>query len=415
MTKRMLVATILLAIALEAPLLAVGGLSGDTEINLEINPNAGLFETLDTSLRVGFTIGGLAFNIDTILLVSGIWPWQVFSVAGSIGAYDVKAHTLFGGTGEYLYGEWIAMMRLSGLELEIHGAQMGSAILGGPANGWAVRGVAFAEPFEFVGTIEFGAQIEDDDNGGIDIVHAMTGLRQHFSTDPRTLGGGGFTGFKCEATRLGFCCTREINAEVYFTCAGFDHASLVVEELHIQDIAWLGIDAALEFQQDAKTLTVSPHFVLRKTVCLSLCADLALVSSTELSGFKLYGVEMVCELGPVTVRKVSVFIPSDACILTEEFGGDVVKIAEALANGWSYYPDYWELLSIGHAKPGYCQGEFTFLANVYFGKDSAQLFDCAMLHVETDIPFSDRLGLSLGAEIEESGVTWLSLGIDLSW
>jgi hypothetical protein len=348
------------------------------------------------------------------------WVWQGFTATWNQIPFDVYGHMLFGGTtADYLYSEWIAEFLFGALFVEFHGAYLGSVVLGGPAAGWAVRASGMMGPFDLTSVTEFSAHIEDDDFAGITIVHALTGLERHYSTDPRPYSTDGcapsFTGQKLTVGLFDICNCAEIEAELYITCDGFSYASLSAADIATPQVPWLAMDAELVFELETKTLTVAPRLELGDILCFTLYGELDLVSSTQIGGFVFPALELVCELGPVTIREVSLFDLCAMALTTEAYGSRVVDIADALANGWDYYPDYWEMLSIAYGGDACCEGEFTFLLNVYFDEASASLFDWAMTYARVHITMGEQLGFTFAMKATEAGAEYIAFGMDFSW
>jgi len=416
MIKRILAVAVLAVGIFGLTLYGVGEVSGEFSFWSEFDPLVGQFDELDTGLNLTYTLGDVAFGSDSVVVLPVIWVWHGFQATWSRGGLDFEANLLFGGsTAEYLYSEWILDLVFSGVLVEIHGGWLGDAVLGGPADGWAIRASGTVGPFDITSVTEFGAHIEDDGFAGITIVHALTGLERHYSTDPRALGGGGFTGQKVTIGLFDFCCADRTEADLYITSAGFGHASFSATDITTPKLPWLSLDAELVFQLETKTLAIEPSLELGDTACFTLYGALGLTSMTQISGITFPAIELVCELGPVTIRDVSLFDLNEMALSTEAYGGRVVNVADALANGWDYYPDYWEMFSIAYAGAACCEGEHTFLVNVYFDVNSTSLFDWAMTYVRADAPFGEQLRFTFAMKAGEAGAEYVAFGIDLSW
>ena len=423
MMKRML-AVAMLGVAIFGltafAILYVPEITGTFSFWTEFDPVVGQFDAFDLDMDVAYTIGTFEVVSDTTLVMPAIWVWQGFTGTWTTGSIDTYGHMLFGGsTADYLYGEWIAELTFGAIFFEIHGAYLGSSVLGGPAGGWAVRGSGVIGAFDLTSVTEFGAHIEDGDFAGITIVHALTGLERHYSTDPRPYSVDGcstnFTGQKLTVGLFDICNCAEIEAELYITCKGFSYASLSAADIKTPQLPWLAMDAELVFELETKTLTVAPRLELGDILCFTLYGELDVATSTQFGGFVFPALELVCELGPVTVREVSILDLCEMCLTTEGYGSRVVDVANALANGWDYYPDYWEMLSIAYGGDACCEGEFTFLLNVYFDEDSASLFDWAMTYARVHIPMGEQLGFTFALKATELGAETIAFGIDFSW
>jgi hypothetical protein len=407
-------AVALLLACVAFPLVA-GTLSGETSLWIGFDPLAGGFNTLDLGLVVDYTLGVVTLSTDGLLVLPGTWVWQGFSAVGRVGGYGLTTNVLFGpSTTDYLYAEAIVDLSIAGIDLSWHAAQLSDAVLGGPADGWALRIAGSVGVLDLVSVSEFGARIEDDEFDGITIVHAATGLERHYATDP-LVPGQGFTGEKVSVRGLPFCCA-EIDASLYFTCAGFDYASFGVSGIKVDAVPWLTLDVDLTFELQTKSLVLAPRLSLGEVFCVELYSELDWdASSWLLDGIGVYGIELSCQFGPVTVRDVAVFALNRYAITTEVYGSVVERLIDAIEAGHDIYPDYWEMFSIAYRGDGCCGGEFTFLANVYFDEASASLFDWAMTHVEAAIPLADAFTFTLGMEMRPPGVDSLTFGFHLDW
>ena len=414
MMRRTAVVAVLLLVSVALPLVG-GTLSGETSLWIEFDPTAGGFDTLDLGLEVDYTLGEVVLSTDGLIVFPGTWVWQGFSAVGRIGGYALTTNVLFGpSTADYLYAEAIVELSIAGIDTAWHAAQLSDAVLGGPADGWAVRVAGSVGAFQLVSISEFGARIEDDAFDGITIVHAATGLERHYATDP-VVPGQGFTGEKVTVRGLPFCCA-EIDATLYLSCEGFQYVSFGVTGIEVERLPWLSFEAEVTFEVEEKSLSLEPGLSLGEVACVELYAELDWDAATRLlDGIGLYGIELVCTLGPVTLRDVAVFDLNRYAITTEAYGSVVERLVDAIEEGHDVYPDYWELLSIAYRGDGCCGGEFTFVANVYFDEASTSLFDWAMTHVEAAIPLSKSFTFTLATDTLAAGVESLVFGFRIDW
>jgi hypothetical protein len=405
-------ALLLASIALPVP---AGTLSGETSLWIGVDPLGGGVERLDLGLAVDYTLGAVTLSTDGLLVLPGTWVWQGFSAVGRVGGYGLTANVLFGpSTTDYLYAEAIVELSIGGIDMAWHAAQLSDAVLGGPADGWALRVAGSVGTMDLVSLSEFGARIEDEEFDGLTIVHAATGLERHYATDP-VVPGQGFTGEKVTFRGLPFGCA-EIDAGLYFTCAGFEYASFGVEGIEVGGVPWLTFDVDLTFELQTKSLVLAPSLSLGEVFCVEVYAELDWDASTlSLAGTSFYGIEVACELGPVTVRDVAVFDLSRYAITTEAYGSVVERLTDAIEDGHDVYPDYWEMLSIAYRGDGCCASDVTFLLNVYFDEASSSLFDWAMTHVEAAVPLGEGFSFTLGMETIPAGVDSLTFGFHLDW
>ena len=415
--RRRMYCTALLALSVALPLVA-GTLSGSMSLWIDYNPWYERVDALDVGFEVDYSLGEVVLSTDGLFVLPGTWVWQGFSAVGRVGGYALTTNVLFGpSTTDYLYAEAIVELSIAGIETVWHAAQLSDAVFGGPSDGWAVRIAGSVGAMDVVAISEFGARIEDDDFGGITIVHIETGEERHYVTDP-AVPGQGFTGEKLSVRGLSFGCV-DLDAALYFTCDGFDYVSFGIVGIDVGGLSWVAFDADLTFEIDEKTLTLEPGLSLGEVACIEVYAELAWDSSSlSIDGIGLYGIELVCRLGPVTVRDVAVLNPDTVLpryvITTEAYGSVIERRVDADEAGHEYYY-YWELLSIAYAGAGCCGGDLTFLANVYFWEHSSNLFGWSMTHIEAAIPLAETLSFTLGMEAYRSGIGSLAFGFRVDW
>ena len=408
------IAAVLLLVCVAAPAIA-GTLSGETSLRIGIDPIGAGLEAVDLGFAVDYTLGAVTLSTDGLLILPGTWVWQGFSAAGRFGGYGLTTNVLFGpSTTDYLYAEAIVDLSIAGIDVAWHAAQLSGAVLGGPADGWALRIAGSVGVLDLVSISEFGARIEDDDFDGVTIVHAATGLERHYATDP-LVPGQGFTGEKLSLRKLPFCCA-ELDAGLYFTCEGFQSVSFGVTGIEVGAVPWLSLDVNLTFELQTKSLVLAPKLALGEIACVDLHAELDWdAANRSIDGIGIYGIELSCELGSVTVREVAVLDLNRYAITTEAYGSVIERRVDAIEAGHSYYPDYWEMFSIAYRGDGCCGGDLTFLLNVYFDEASNSLFDWAMTHVEAAVPLADAFTFTLGMETIPAGVDSFTFGFHLDW
>ena len=414
MLKRAVLAALILALAASLAASASSGFSGGSTLWLAFNPDAGTFDAIDLELDFSYTIDDVVFSSESVIAYPGTWVWQEFSTAGDLGAYAFESNILFGAsTAEYLYAEASTSFCMGSVGFAFHAAQLGDAVLGGPEGGCAVQLSAEVLGFDLVSVTEFGARIENDNYGGISIIHIATGLEQHYTTDPRPAGEG-FTGQKLSLSRTGIFCSNLVKGTLYASCEGFEYVQLQMEGLD-SGLSFVTLDTELRFEVEEKTLAVTPGLSLGETSCVELYGRIEWdESGMAIKGIKLCGLEFICELGPVVIRDVSLFGLDEYVLTTEQFGSRVMQIDDALEAGYDFYPDYWELLSIAVMGDACC-GPYSFLANTYFSEDSDSLLDWAMLRVEASVQLAAQLGVTLSMELKPSGTDYIALGMGLDW
>ena len=139
------------------------------------------------------------------------------------------------------------------------------------------------------------------------------------------------------------------------------------------------------------------------------------ITIRDIDMISITGLEIVCQLGPVTLRDVALFGPTRG-ITTEAFGSLVLPVADILANGMDYYPDYWQMLSVVYGDVDECcGGDVTVIANAYFDDTASSLFEVAMFHIEATIPYGEDLWFTFGLEAKPTGVDWMKFSFGVSW
>ncbi len=415
MTKRALVTAAGVVVIVSLGLVAADSLSGSWDNEIALDVAGPSFEGLRSVLDLSYSWNGLAATSESELQLFG-FLWQEFGVTGNLGAFELQGNLLFGpSTGDYLYMQMIATIELAGGDVGVYFAQLSDAVLGGPAGGFAIRvGGSFGD-LDIVSTTELGAQVRDSDFSGITIVHVVSGLYRTYDTDP-LVPGNGFTGEKIVLSGLTFGCAEDTTASVYFTSDGFD--SLVLEVSGIQTtLPWLALDATLTFELQTKSLVLVPRLTLGQFACLNVYADVvtADTDNSPIEGITIYGLELSCTLGSVTLRDLSVLDPGRYAITTPAHGSVIENIADAIEQRHEYYPDYWEMLSIDVALGGCCGGSSHVALHTYFSQGSGSLFDWAMTSAEASVAFGERLELRGGVEFSAIESSHLSLGLRCSW
>jgi len=390
-------------------------LSGEMWFGLGLDDDT-LFTAFDVGMDVRYTIGGIELGSTSILTFPGLWIWQDFGARGTAGAFDWQTNVLFGpSTADYLYAEAIAAFSLGAVDIAIHGANISSAVVDGPADGGAIRLAGSIGSMDVVLISELGARIEDDDFGGMTMVHAATGLEYHFATDPIVFGQG-FTGQK--ATVGGFSLGRcdDLTATVYMSCVGFEYASFTAEGIDL-GLPWLKGDVTLSFETETKSLTLEPTIAVGTMLCLT--PYLALSTPTApyiIEDIMVVGFEFAATWNGVTVRDVTVLDSARYAITTETSGSQFMSKAMAFDKGYGIYSDYFEMLSLEVVRGGgCCGGESRFLANVYFDGQSFQLFDWGMVYTSFELPINERLHAGLAVSASQNGLELFYVTTRIRW
>jgi len=355
--------------------------------------------------------------------------WQGFGLTGSFGAFDIQGDVLFGpSTADFLYAQGIVTASIAGVEIGWYWAILDDAVLGGPADGSALRLAGSFGVCEVISITEFQARIKDDDFDGITIVHTATGLSRSYDTFPISTPQtgsccNGWSGEKVTLGGLTFACIEDLTATVYFSCVyGFEWARFEVEEI-CTGLSWLSLDLELTFNIQTKSIVVTPSVVLGECVCIDTYLDIRTGAAddtlygtfTSITGISLYGVGVSYTWQGVTVRALTVFDTGRYVLTTPQYGSVIEEIADAVAKGHDFYPGYWELYSIAVTQDGCCGGLTSFLANTYFDGNSTGIFDWALTHVEGKYAVSSTLFLTVLVELDNDGLDQFGVGFEVSW
>jgi len=416
MTKRILISTMILVPLVGLTLLGASPLSGSWMSEITIRPDDDLFiRSLDSLLVIDYTVDGHSATSFSQLQLLG-YIWQEFSVTGALGAFGYQANVLFGpSTADFIYAQMIGSISIAGLDFDLFFAQLSSAVLGGAADGFAIRVEASVGAMNVISITEMGARIADDDFDGITIVHAISGLERSYITDPVVFGQG-FTGQKITTSGLSFGCVDDVSATLYITCAGFDFIAFEIAGIDL-GIPWMTLGVDITFQTSSKTLTLTPTIVLADVLCVNVYAELITEPSmsSALTGIRIYGLGFGYSQNGVTVKELTVFDTARYAITTPEYGSVIESIADALDDGHAYYSDYWEMFSIEVERDGCCGGTNRFLANVYFDHDAGGIFGWGMTYLEGDVAINATINLSGQLEVSADGLEYFGFGIEVSW
>jgi len=400
-------------------------------LGLALYADVPLHATWDTSLSLGsgsgFTVeefcSTIAVDVSTEALVGLSFSefhefgflWQELSLIAGVGAVDVRTDALFGpSTTDYLYAQAIAEMRLGGAQIGIYYAQVSDAILGGWADGFALRLAGSAGGLYITSITELGARIADDDFAGFRIFHAPSGFSRRYATDP-IVAGQGFTGEKLTVEGLSFGCVDLVETTLYLTCAGFQSLAFEIEGL-ATGISWLAFDLELTFAVAEKTIAVSPALLIGDVGCVALTFDVVPETATiSIDGIALGGFDMTYAWNGVTVRDVTVLAPCRYAISTPAFGSTLVAVDDALADGIDHYPDYWELLSIHIDGDACCGGAYALLCNAYFEQGAGQILGWAMTYLEGSVGIGTNAALVGHVTLDAAGLDTASLGFTFVW
>ena len=430
MTKRILVATVVMTTLAGLALVASGPLSGSWTSEFTFRPNgsfAKFIRSLESLVVVDYTMNGFTTTSTSQFQLFG-FVWQEFEATGTLGAFGLQANMLFGPSTEkkYIYAQFIGSVSIAGLDVSLYFAQLSDAVLGGAADGFAIRLAGSIGMADVVSITELGAKVRDADFEGITIVHAGSGLERSYLTDP-VVPGQGFTGQKVTASGLSFGCVSDITTTLYITCAGFDFLTFELDAIDV-GLSWLTFDLDLTFQTTVKTIALTPTLVLADALCIDVYAEVltnapvgtnttnALFDAyNAITGIAIYGLGFSTSWNGITVKELTIFNTGRYAITTHEYGSMIEEIVEAIGNGHDYYTDYWELLSIEVVRNGCCRGTNRFLANTYFNRDETALFGWGMTYIEGEVAINSTISLSTQLEVSTDGANSLTFSVEVSW
>jgi len=423
MARRVLWATALGTTIVGAALLA-GPFSGSWLSEVGLGPGPNLFESLGGLLTMTGSFGGFVSSSDSQFLLPGGFVWQGFDVTGRLGAVSVRADLLFGpSTNEFVYAEEIVSLSVAGVDFAAYWACLGGAVLGGPAEGFAVRAAGHVSTVEVVSVTEFGARIEDEDFDGITIYHAATGLCRSYVTNPLVPTqtppgrGGGWTGEKITVSGPGFGCIGRIVTTAHLTQAGFDFLKITLFDVDL-GLSWLESDVTTTLELRTERVAVTPEFHLGTTACLAPCLEVLTgapnVPFPFVTGISLYGIGLEYAWGGVRVKDLTVFDAGRYAITTPEYGSKIEEVTEALEKGHEYYPDYGELLSIEVSADVRGGRAFRSSMAAYFERHTGVGFEWGAVCVEAHVPLGACV-LSGSLVASRAGLDRVGITIELPW
>lgn len=436
MTKKILIAAMMMTVLVSLTLLADSPFFGSWWSEIQFEPLPNVVKSLDSGLTLNYSFGSFLGTSESEWMLFG-FIWQGFGVTGTLGAFAIQGDLLFGpSTVDFIYAQGIASLSIAGIDIGVYGAYLSDAVLGGPADGFAVRLAGSAGVLDITSITEFGARIKDDDFDGITIYHASTGLYKRYDTNP-IVPGQGFTGEKLTVSGWHFCCVENIATTLYLTCcqsastvtAGFEWVKFEATGIDV-GLSPITFDVELTFELQTKSLVLIPQINLGELACIQVYTTLLTNAPAgpgttntlfgpyiSLTGISVYGLGFTCTLNNVTVKELTVLDTGRYAITTEEYGSVIEEITEALKHGHEFYPDYWELFSIAVTGDGCCGGSYRFLANTYFDRTANNLFGWGMTHVEGKFPLTSRIFLTVEIEVDDDtpGLDHFGLGFEVGW
>jgi len=427
---------ILIAVILTATLAGVGVFAGPLfgswtnkmTFNVQTSTERVFRYSFDSIFTFNYAFSGFVSTSFSEFYLPG-FIWQGFGLMGQLGAFNIQADLLFGpSTADFLYAQEIITTSIAGVEVGWYWAYLDDAVLGGPADGSALRLTGSIGGCDIVSITELQARIKDEDFDGITIVHAATGLSQSYDTFPISTPQtgsccNGWSGEKVTISGMTFACIEDLTTTLYFTCvSGFEWVRFEVEEI-CTGLSWLSLDFELTFNLQTKSIVVTPSLVLGECACIDTYVevrtgapdDTLYGNFTSITGISLYGLGVAYTWQGVTFKALTVFDTGRYVLTTPEYGSMIASIAEVVAKGYQYYPDYWELYSIEVTQDGCCGGLASLLANTYFGENSTGIFDWDMTHVEAKYAISSTLFLTMLIELDNDGLDHFGFGFEMGW
>ena len=429
-------ARILIAVTLAAALVGLGVCAGPlsgswaNELTFTVDKTTEVMSpfSVDSIFTLNYAFWGFVGTSLSEFYLPG-FIWQGFGLTGAIGAVELQADLLFGpSTTDFLYAQGIVTTSVAGLDIGWYWATLDDAVLGGPADGSALRLAGSFGGCEVVSITEFQARIKDEDFDGITIVHAATGLYKSYDTFPISTPQtgsccNGWSGEKVTVSGLSFVCIEDLTTTVYFTCvSGFEWVRFEVGEI-CTGLSWLSLDLELTLNIQTKSIVVTPSVVLGDCVCIDTYLDIRTGAAddtlygafTSITGISLYGVGVSYTWQGITFKALTVLDTGRYVLTTPQYGSVIASIAEVVDKGYDYYPDYWELYSIEVTQDGCCGGLTSFLANTYFDENLTGIFDWALTHVEAKYAVSSTLFLTMLLELDNDGLDRFGVGFEIGW
>ena len=361
--KRCLAAWLILALGV-AVASSAQTLSGSWNTTVGITPSPVVL-SLDSELIVTYAVSGWSFTSDTLLDETG-WADQRFDISGTLGAVALGSSIDFTPTNpSAFFGRWTATAGVS-----LSGVTFGGTFTLTPGN------------IRLVGTAS-GAL------GNVTLSSSIT-LGDLTSVGVCDLTFQGMT----VTVAFPFCCA-DVTSTFVFDCAGFDKATLKVNDLAIPGLPWVTIDALLTFEVQTKSLVLTPTFDFGLESCFSVYFGLGTLILNDMT---IDGIGLSCTLGGVTFTGQS-------------YWGTGTK--PSLLSG----TPYWEAYQIATTDDGCC-GPFDFDVTIYFLQGGLQLFDVAEIDANMSIQIATQFTFSTGIEIDLTATpafTNWTLGFLVEW
>ncbi|MCX6092283.1 MAG: hypothetical protein NTX23_05400 [Candidatus Bipolaricaulota bacterium] len=362
--KRSLAAGLILALCV-AVASSAQTLSGSWNTTVGITPSPAVL-SLDSELIVTYAVSGWSFTSDTLMDETG-WADQRFDVSGTLGAVALGSSIDFTPTNpSAFFGRWTATASAS-----LSGVTYGGTFTLTPGNARLVITTSGV-----LGSATLGSSMTFGDLTPVGVC------------DLNWRGVTATIGFP-------FCCA-DVTGAMTFDCAGFNKATLKVEDIAIPGLAWVTLDALLTFQVQTKSLVLTPSFDFGLEPCFSLYLG---VGSLILNDITIDGIGLSCNVGGVAFTGQS-------------YWGTGTK--PSLLSGTSY----WEAYQIATTGEGCC-GPFDFDVTAYFLAGGLQLFDVSKIVANMSIQIATQFTFSTGISIDlaaaPNAFTQWTLGFLVEW
>jgi hypothetical protein len=377
--KRALVLTLAIVLGLSIATFAVGDMSGKWDTTFKITAFAPVTLTFTSALTVTYDIGGWKFTSYTLVDDTG-WKDQTFSASGSLGAYT------FGSTIDF------------------------NPLATGPTNyfqKWTVAGGVSIGGLTFDATFTLYPK-------NVSFVFGFSGATSLVTVDVDiTFGTPGdlvcdldFQSVKI-VVGFPFCCA-EVTSTLYFTCEGFQYVEFCVKKITIEKLPWMTLDACVKFEQQTKTMTITPQIDFGVVGC-DFDLYLRINPAGPLVGppfpdppvifdsIKLDGIKITCKVGDIDFTGLS-------------YWGLASKKPKELGT-------YWEMYKIATSEDACCGGAFKFDVAVFFSATHASLFDVAEFQANISLAIATQFTFKMGLKyvVTPAVLKELTFGFLVTW
>jgi len=368
--------------------------------------------TLVSQLKVTYAVSGWSFTSDSLISNAG-WTLQTFDASGALGAFTIGSKLIFDPQFPAMI-EWVVNGGVS-----LAGVTFDGTFVSVPGDTAFIIGASGSAGLVDVSVdLKLGTAWYDEDGIGAWYGANYNYLQAWYAAAQNGDGCGfDFNGVVIDVS-FPFCCA-EVNAELAFTCLGFDYAEFGVTDIAIPNLPWLSLDATVHFEVGAKTLILTPVFDFGAVTCFNLYIsqygnyDNDPYSDTYgqyvispghpllLQDFAVNGISLVCDIGGVQFTGIS-------------FWGVVADNFQK--PGLLFGTSYWEAYRIKTTDDGCC-GPFSFDVTVYFSDAGTKLFDLAEMRANMSIQVATQFTFSTGIRYSTqlSTFTRWTIGLKVVW